>query len=343
MSSAVPATPAAPDVHERVGYIGGSDAAALLGLSPWSTPFSVFAEKRGFAVSASRVDAALQEKFDFGHAMEPVIADAFARRTGLDVRRADTASAFLRNEREPFIAGHLDYVVAATRASPVFAFLECKNIEYRDSGLWGDPDEQDNATNVPPYYLAQCDHYFLVTGLKECFLAPLFGGCRLLSYRIERAEERLELLHELEVRFWARVQADDPPAFDGSVDDLTRALRTRYLAGVTAAEARKQRKTIQLDAGAADLLDRIGKLRRAIRNTRAEERAATDAFLLLLKGETGQLLVGDERWGSFLLQQRAYFDDFQLRMDHPDLCAKYESKRLIGPVLRLRNDEESGE
>ena len=330
----------APTASERVGYLGGSDAAALLGLSPWTTPFGVFVQKRGLQTTQRRIDDALQEKFDFGHAMEPVIARAFSARTGLHV--ALVPQAFLRSEAHPFAAGHLDYTVAVNDTATPHAFLECKNVEYRDKTEWLDPDpEGRNDASIPPYYLAQCDHYFLITGYAEAYLAVLFGGCRLAVYGLRRNPEREQILLEVERRFWERVEHDDPPDFSGNLDDLTLALRARYLKGLTAAEAKKSKAVVQLDKTASVLLERIGALRRAIKTARNEEYATVSALLQHLGGRTGYLHVGEEKWGSLLLQERRFFDDFALRMEHPDICAKYDSKRLIGPVLRLRSDDTS--
>lgn len=326
-----------PSVSEREGYIGGSDLAAIFGFSPYATPFSVFLQKRGLA-APKRIDPGLQEKFDFGHAMEPVIAKMFTRRTGLVTSRPASASDFMRSEKHPFLGGHVDYWVSRDGADRSHAILECKNIEYRGTE-WGEPDPNgDNASAVAIYYLTQCDHYMALTNVDLCYLAALFGGCRLEVYPIHRNAEREALLLEAESRFWQRVVDDDPPDFSGSVDETILALQTRYLAGLTAAEAKKAKAVIQLSGESAELLQKIKTLRKTARTADIEAQAHIGALIRLLEAKTGYLQIGDEKWGSLLMQDRKTFDDFAFQMQHPDLYAKFQVEKRIGPVLRLRKD-----
>jgi predicted phage-related endonuclease len=64
----VNATFDAPPI-DRTGYIGGSDIAAILGLSPYKTPLDVYLEKRGLWE-----DGAAGEAARWGTIMEPILA-----------------------------------------------------------------------------------------------------------------------------------------------------------------------------------------------------------------------------------------------------------------------------
>lgn len=67
-----------PEWHEaRASFIGGSDIASVLGLSDWKSGFTLWHEKNGME-PAKRTDAE-QRKLDYGHHMEPFIADLFAK------------------------------------------------------------------------------------------------------------------------------------------------------------------------------------------------------------------------------------------------------------------------
>jgi predicted phage-related endonuclease len=340
-----PGTPAAsdtaveaPTVEQREGYIGGSDLAAILGFSPYATPFSVFLQKKGLA-APKVIGPELQEKFDFGHAMEPVIAQMFERRTRLVVTRPNKATDFMRSAERPFLAGHIDFWVTTPYAEFPSAILECKNIEYRGDE-WGDPEPlgKCSAHLVALYYLTQCDHYMALTKVDVCYLAALFGGCRLVVYEIHRSPEREAILIEAETRFWVRVLNDDPPDFSGNIDDLTLALQTKYRAGLTAAEAKKAKANLQLAPETSTLLQEIKQERRKQAKAKKEADAKSAAFVLLMNGETGYLHIGDEPWGSLLMQDRKTFDDFAFQMQHPDLAEKFTVTKRIGPILRLRKD-----
>lgn len=324
----------APQVHERKGYLGGSDAGAILGLSPFASPFSVFADKLGIEVPRA-ADARRDERFHFGNAMQPVIIAAFSKRTGI----ACADGSFVRNAQHPFIAGHTDFF---SLDDP--AVIECKNIEYRGDE-WGEPvADADNAAVVPAYYVAQCDHYMLACDLPRAYLVALFGGCRLLIYPLWRNAEREAILLEVETRFWKRVEEEDPPALDG-IDDWLAALRSRYLASFTGRQAKVAGKdaVIQLDAALCHLLADIRQARGEIANLRKAERVALGALVIHLQGRTGYLRVADEQWGSLLMQERKRIDDFALQMEHPELYEKYLRTSLMGPVLRLRKESSGGD
>lgn len=324
-----------PSVEQRQGYIGGSDASAVLGLSPFCSPFACFAQKVGAEIPRA-VDSVRAEKFEFGHAMEPVIAASFTKRTGIAHTRP--SAQFQRSAQYPFMGGHVDFDLPS-----LGCFLECKNIEFR-SDEWGDPDNtlalldptRDDSAQVTLYYLAQCDHYMIVRDCNFCFLAALFGGCRLVIYRLARSAERTAILLEAEERFWNRIQSDDPPPFE-SIDDLTLALRSKYLASFTGREAKAAKRdgAVQLDSEACQVLDAIRSLRAAKSRARQEERILIEELMVHLGGKTGYLQVGGEKWGSLLMQERSYLDDFGLQMEAPELVAKYTRSRRVGPILRL--------
>lgn len=331
----------APQPNERAGYIGGSDAATILGLSPFgASPFSLFVQKRGYETHNRVIDEALAERFAFGHAVERLIAERFSQRTGLIAFRPSEQTQFMRHKEHAFLGGHLDFWVKQDEAKYPHAILECKNIEFRGDD-WNDPNpEGDNAANVALYYLTQCDHYMALAGVKLCYLGVLFGGCKLLIYPIYRNLAREAILLEAERRFWRRVLDDDPPDFASGIDDLTIALRAKYVESFNADEAKKAKAIIQVDEGIATLLTEIKAHRRKARHESKEAEAKCAALTLRLHGQTGYFRAGDEKWGSLLMQDKTIFDDFGLQMKYPEIHAEFTSKKRIGPVLRLTKDQE---
>lgn len=334
---------AVPRADQREGYIGGSDAAAILGLSPFSSPFQVFAQKRGHDIR-ERIGEELEDKFYFGHLMEPVIAKAFVRK--FPEFETIPHPPFARSARYSFLGGHLDFALAR-KGAPVHAILECKNIEFASDEWARDVDpEGRNEANVPPYYLAQCDHYMALTELDECYLAALFGGCRLRAYLIRRSADREQILLEAEARFWRRVEEDDPPEFDGSIDDFTAGLRAGYIEAFTrAADAKKagDKGVIQVDADTLKDLTELQRLRAVINPLKRAEKQRVDSIKAALRGRTGYLYAGAEELGTALMQKRHWFDDFGLQMKNPELHAEFMQDKLIGPILRLKSQSEGEE
>ena len=87
--------PKAEWLRLRRNGIGGSDAAAIMGLSPWRTAMDVWLEKTG---EFTRDDEENEQMY-WGTVLEAVVAEEFTRRTGLKTRRRN---AILQSRKYPF-------------------------------------------------------------------------------------------------------------------------------------------------------------------------------------------------------------------------------------------------
>lgn len=324
---------AQPGVGERRGYIGGSDVAAILSLSPYAdaTPFQVFAQKVGVEITRS-IDPDRDEQMEAGKEMEVVIASLLTKRTGIATRRPP--QQFYTHKTHAFIGGHPDFLCKD-------GLVECKNIAYQHDE-WQEPREldQDSSDLVPLYYLTQVDHYMLLLDLPVTFLVALFTGHKLKVYRIDRNASRESILLAAEIKFWERVVNDDPPPFSG-IDDRIAALRAGYIESHNAERAKKEKKNIQLDEIGQTLLAIVHKERSAINRAKKRADTARKALIEHLGAQTGYLYVGKDKQGSFLVSKRENFDEFSLKLAHPDLHAQYVREALTEPVLRLTKDYES--
>ena len=327
----------APGVGDRQGYIGGSDVAGILSLSPFSTPFRVFASKVGSPIAEAK-DPVREEKFDWGHALEPAIAEGFARRYRREIRRSP--EPFYRHPVHQFMGAHVDFESASGPGGPWNVLVECKNVEF-DSDEWGKPHEdfeQDASDLVPLYYLAQVDHYMIVRDYSYAYLVALFGGCHMRVYRINRNPAREELIIRSEEVFWKRVVDDEPPPFSG-LDDLLLAQRAGYIETYNSKRAKAEKVRIELDKIGLAILDEVYRESRAENAAKKKRETARRALIAHLEGRTGYLYAGKEKHGSFLMGERTSFDSFSFELENPELHAKYSRKVPVGPILRLPKDK----
>ena len=111
----IPTTPMTREewLEERRKRIGGSDAAGILGLNPYSSPLAVYMDKKG--LTPEREDNLAME---LGRELEEFVAKKFEAATGKKVRRKN---AIVINPRYPFAHANLDRVVVGEDA-----ILECK-------------------------------------------------------------------------------------------------------------------------------------------------------------------------------------------------------------------------
>jgi putative phage-type endonuclease len=180
--------------EERRTGLGGSDAAAALGLSPWQTPYDLWEQKRGLAPPLEQTEPML-----WGHLLEDIIRREYAKRTGMEVR---PVKELIRHPKHAWMFAHLDGKIGADNR----AILEVKCA--RTSEGWGEPDTSE----VPLHYLLQIHHYLSVTAAEVCDVAVLIGGSDFRLYQVERDPEIEEHLVEGEAAFWQQVEQGVPPA-----------------------------------------------------------------------------------------------------------------------------------
>ncbi|MBS1209580.1 MAG: endonuclease [Proteobacteria bacterium] len=191
----------------RNGGIGSSDAAAAIGLSPYKSPLELWLEKTG---RKEPEDLSEKEAVFWGSTLEPILAAVYQQRTGNKVRRVN---AVLQHPTQSFMLANLD------RAVGYDGILEVKTASYHSGQLWEE--------TVPEAYQCQVLHQLAVTGKAWADVAVLIGGQDFRIYRIERDEEKIFDLIDLETGFWQCVKGDVPPPVDGS-ESSGRALNWMY-------------------------------------------------------------------------------------------------------------------
>ncbi|MFM0572964.1 YqaJ viral recombinase family protein [Paraburkholderia caledonica] len=194
--------------------IGGSDAAAAVGLNPYMSALELWLDKTGRGDGLPRPDPGdTTSPTYWGNLLEPIVAAAYTQQTGNRVRKVN---AVLRHPSIPFMLANLDREIVGV---PGVQVLECKTAGEFGSRLWRE--------GVPEYVILQVQHQLAVTGKRAADVAVLLCGQALEVHRIERDDELIARLIELEAAFWRYVETDTPPPADGS-ESADRALRCLY-------------------------------------------------------------------------------------------------------------------
>lgn len=192
----------------RKHSIGGSDAAAIIGLNKYASPYSVWADKTGRVPEKEDNEAMRQ-----GRDLEDYVAQRFCEKEGKKVRRENF---MLFNPLYPFAHADVDRVVIGEKA-----LLECKTTSTLDL-------KQFKNCEFPEKYYVQCVHYLAVTGYDRIYLAVLVFGKGFFVYCLERDEEEIAALMAAEKEFMENyVYTDTAPPADGS-EATTEALKVIY-------------------------------------------------------------------------------------------------------------------
>ena len=187
-------------LRERRSGIGGSDAAAVLGLSPWSTPVTVWLDKTGRAAPKEETEA-----MRIGTELEDFVARRYEQETGRTVQR------FNKMVHKGCLLGNFDRLVVpeggkiASHMGEVRTdtLLECKTASREWDG------------EVPLYYQTQVLHYMgLEPKLLHADVACLFLGRKHFEvFRVERDDEVIRVMQERLTAWWDEFVVGDkmPP------------------------------------------------------------------------------------------------------------------------------------
>lgn len=177
--------------------IGGSDAGAVCGLNPYSSPMKLYFDK-----TTEETEEQDNEAMRQGHDLEDYVAQRFMEATGLKVRRSNY---MYRSKEHPFMIADVDRLIAGEDAG-----LECKTASAYNADKWKDG-------SIPPHYVMQCYHYMAVTGKKTWYIAAVILGREFVFHKLTWDDSLIQSLTAAEQDFWENhVMTGTMPDPDGS-------------------------------------------------------------------------------------------------------------------------------
>jgi putative phage-type endonuclease len=206
---------------DRKTYCGGSDAAAILGVSPWSTPVKLYRQKIGEGVD-DEIDEARQKVFNRGKRLEPVVIDMLEEEIGVKItKRSPPENRNYHEDKEfPWMRAEIDFEFLVTPEiveycggliSPSLIGTiqngEIKTVHPLVAHKWGEMLTDD----VPVEYAAQSMHGMMVSGRQFCLYGTLVGADDLTLYGVRRDDELIAHMRAREIAFWNCVQNRIPP------------------------------------------------------------------------------------------------------------------------------------
>lgn len=199
----------APTAIDRKQFIGGSDAAAILGVSPWTTRLDLYLIKTG--QRAEVVDPAREKLFRRGKRLEPVVVDMLVDEYAVKVTQRSTPAQPNRyvDPEQRMLAAEIDFEWEVTPAIAARFDLpkdlvgtiqngEVKTVHPFASAKFGDAETDE----VPIEYAAQAMHGLMVTGRQVCMFAVMVGADNLTVYFIRRDEATITGMRAQELTFW---------------------------------------------------------------------------------------------------------------------------------------------
>lgn len=293
------------DKHgDRTKYIGGSDAAACVGLSRWRSPLAVWAEKTG-AIKPEDISGKLQVKL--GTRLEEAVAELFEEQTGKVVNRVNRT---LTHPGYDFIRANIDRKVLKEDA-----IVECKTTSAWKAKEW-------DGEEVPREYVIQALHYLAVTGAAKCYVAVLIGNQDFKIKTVERDEKIISDLIRREVYFWNEFVLKNVPPQAKSTDKDT--LSTLY-------PQAEDGKTIDLDIESVAILDTLEGMKKD--SAALEGQIEEQENILRQKlgdAETGLARGWKIRWANMKTRR---FDADAFKKDNADLYEQFRKETVARRFL----------
>lgn len=300
---------------DRATYIGGSDIAAILGVSPWITPFMLFQKKTGAYVE--EITPAKRRILERGARWEPIVLEMLVDELtdrGHDVQVIATGQRY-QDPEFPFLAAEIDAELIVD-GEPVNG--EMKTAGYFAAGAWGEYDSNE----VPIYYLAQVMHGLMIQPRRRAVVAAVTGFDERPMVRwVERDDETIAAIRAREIEFWQRIQAGDAPE-PVTLEDVKWCYPKDSGRHIEASEA-MQSNFIALKSLKEEI--RFLSSQAELNETRIKLQMA-DASTMTMHGQP--VLT----WKA---QQSMRFDESAFKAAHPDIHAKFITT-IHSRVFRLK-------
>ena len=177
----------------RKHSIGASDAAAVIGISPWKTEAQLWDEKaNGKMLDFHNSDTVR------GHRSESHILELYGIETGRKIFSGERI--MLMSNRNSFMSCTLDGIDFTDENNPII--IEVKSVKF-SHGEWSDD-------RIPDYYFTQLLHQLAVTGWDEAILLVRFtrnegwDSASERLYHVKRADvqDQIDKLVRKESKFW---------------------------------------------------------------------------------------------------------------------------------------------
>lgn len=308
--------------------VTASNSAAVLGLSPYDSPFSLWWRKQHarqlVADGVPLEEGERSQRFEIGHALEPVLHRFFtAERLPVGWRigsggcwQGRGSLAWLRATPDRVL---YDRVKSRTPVA-VVDFKTSAGHEFGD-------DPGDGLPEIPIQYRVQMLHQMAAVGVQVGWLSVLTGEMKVAHYRVVPQDGEIDMVVDAAWAFEKSLRDGIPPAVDGH-EATTAALKRRY--------TDLEDVDVEIDAG---LAAEYAAACAAVKAAEAVKAEVTNRLLAQL-GDARRAVCDGRKVATRSVSYRRSIDREALLADHPEIHDKYyrpstkPSIRLTAPATR---------
>lgn len=289
----------------RTRGIGGSDIGAICGVSPFTSARQIYLNKTGQFTESMKPGAAAQERMHFGHLLEPIVADEFARRELVDEYsnlKLITVGATLQHKDYPWALANIDRLIINEAGEP-WGILECKTTsEYMN--------EEWESGEILQSYIYQLNWYLWILGLERGCFACLVGGNKFYTYTVFRNDDLIynTMLPAAEKFWYENVLALKEPEMQSTDTDF---------ANQTYSDVVKNSELIMEDDTSNDLAETVFNCKVQIKElTKIMEEAQNKLKDRLKENEIGYTKDYTIKWSP---RSQKRVDSDRLKKEYPEV------------------------
>lgn len=299
---------------DRTTFIGGSDAAAILGVSPWKSAFQLYQEKIGEFVEESNPER--DKRLNRGKRWEPVVVEMLIDELE---RRGHEVQLIGRNNRYqdpefPFLACELDLELLVDGEE---VNGEMKTVHPFAAKDWG----EQGTDEIPVYYVAQGMHGLMIKPRNRVIVAALIGADDLRVHELSPDNDLIAAIRQKEIAFWERVQTRNPPEATEPAD-----VRRLY--------ARDTGTVAEADDQLALICQHLKDKREQAKEIKKQMESLATAIQLRM-GDAATLLYQNKPLATWKTQLERRLDIEAIELAHPEISEAFR-KTSEKRVLRIK-------
>lgn len=298
---------------ERSTGIGASEIAAVLGISPWDSPFSLYWRKK----LGSRTEP--NEAMEWGLRHEATILGKFAEN---HPNLSLTPGGLYRHPEHRWMLATPDGLAhdhPVTDREPTCSPCVPELVQVKTTSSW-DGWGTPGTDQIPTYYAAQVQQEMTVLGARRCWVPVLRNGNSYREYLVGWDPADADLIVTTGARFMRQLSDGVPPSLDGTAATTT-ALKALHPSVVDEVVTIPQRLADQY---------------RVRRDLLADAQAALTEVENQIRG-----LLGDAKTataGGVRVAQRSVYDQTRidtkrLKAEQPDIYAAYANTSTVNKLI----------
>lgn len=291
--------------HEwRAKGIGGTDAAAIVGLDKYRSPLAVFLEKTG---QAAKFEG--NEHTRRGQLLEGAVAEWFGQETGYNVETGEGLTC--EHEENPVFRGTPDFVYLDENGRS--GVLECKTTLKK---MNGEPD---------PKWYTQLQWYLGITKQMSGSIAWMESGFNFFYTTHEKNDAFIAELQKTCYEFWVNHIVTGVAPEPRTLQDVE-LLFPKEVVG----------KSIEAVAYVADLVNEYKALNVDLK-VLSDRKDELSEQIKLSFTDAEKLTYGDEVIATYKAPKESeLIDSKKLLVELPEIYSKYTKLRANSRVLRVK-------